>query len=203
LQGDAPAAILFLKRQIQFMQGENKLGALTPKDSMEVSEHTPLYDFYMVWARLLYRQKILARPGCRFEPQAGILPENALECLLLAQHDLGGVLENAGVSVKKTGLMEQFACVFSAMRGSDYMRMGSLAYLALFDQKNWRKQMSYGLAELQCLKADSGLDELTEALDKAQKQGEAGEFFNLLAEFPASGNILQLLNFTDFKSNNR
>jgi hypothetical protein len=193
LQGDAPASILFLKRQTQTMR----------EDSVDIGESTPLYDFYMVWAQLLYRQKILARPGCRFEPRAGILPENALECLLLAQHALEEARPDPAVSAKKIELMEQFSSVFGAVPGYAYMRMGSLAYLALFDQKNWRKQMAYGLGELQCLKAESGLDELAEALAKAQKQGKAGVFFDLLAEFPASGRILQLLNFADFKSNNR
>jgi hypothetical protein len=193
LQGDAPASILFLQRQILTMQGENNPGACAPADSVDVGEHTPLYDFYMLWARLLYRQKILARPGCHFEPRAGILPENALECLLLAQQELAEIRPDSAVSVKKTELMEQLACVFSAVHGYDYMHMGSLAYLALYDQNNWRKQLAYGLGELQCLKVESGLDELAEAADKAAKQGETKDFLSLLAAVPSYDRIMQVL----------
>jgi hypothetical protein len=193
LHGDARASSLFLERQERVAQGENNTGGSSC--AVECGQEAGLSGFYLAWASLLYKRKKLARPGCRFAPKEGLLPENALECLLLAQVEMES---GAYVSTENKFLMEQMHLVFSALPGYAHLDLGALAHLSLYGQDDWRLQAQFGLSALQCLKVESGLDELADALGKAEKQGEAPDFFRLLSGVPASESILQALKAPDF-----
>jgi hypothetical protein len=188
LQGDTDLSNLFLERQIQAMREER--GPAEGAENAPLEPGTAWSDFYILWARLLYRQNKLARPGCRFVPQAGVLPENALECLLLAQTELEHGMR---VSVRNKSLMEEMHRVFSALPGYADLDRGALAHLSLYTQNSWRIQMDFALGGLKCHKIEAGLIELEDALEKAEKQGEAGEFFRRLAGIAASESILRVL----------
>jgi hypothetical protein len=179
---------LFLKRQERAARGENNTDGSS--GIVEGARGADLSGFYLAWASLLYKQKKLARPGCRFDPGAGFLPESALECLFLAQ---SAMESGARVSTENKSLMEQMHLVFSALPGYACLDMGALAHLSLYEQNNWRLQAQFGLSELNCLKVEAGLDELAAAFGKAESQGEAPEFFRLLSGVPASESILRAL----------
>jgi hypothetical protein len=191
LHGDVRGSELFLERQRQAARDENN-----PDSGMaHCGRKDDLSAFYLTWAALLYKLKILARPGFRFVPEEGFLPQNALECLLLAQVEM----ESGGrVSVENKFLMEQMHLVFGALPGYAYLNMGALAHLSLYAQNNWRIQAEFGLSQLQCMKVEAGLDELAAALGKAENQGEAPDFFRLLSGVSASESILQALKPPDY-----
>jgi hypothetical protein len=154
-------------------------------------ENMTTCDFYILWAELLYRQKNLVRSGCHFEPQPGNIPENALECVLLAQAELG--FSTTQFSLENQKCMEELKRVLSALPAYAAMNSGALAQLSLYDLNNWSKQMEFGLCELQCLRVESGLAELEDALGKAEKQGETGDFLRLLSAVPAYGSVMKLV----------
>jgi hypothetical protein len=188
LHGDTGLSNLFLERQIRSVRDErNPAGE---PENAHIGPGSALYDFYILWARLLYRQKKLARPGCRFVPQADVLPENALECLLLAQAELE---HGAQVSMGNKELMEEMHRVFSVLPGYAELDRGALAHLSLYAQNSWPIQMDFAVSGLKCHKIETGLAELAEALDKAEKQGEAEDFFRCLAGVAASESILRVL----------
>ncbi|MDR1241448.1 MAG: glycosyltransferase [Deltaproteobacteria bacterium] len=188
LQGDTGLSNLFLERQIQAVR-DGRNPDWEPENA-HIDPGSALYDFYILWARLLYRQKKLARPGCRFAPEAGVLPENALECLLLAQAELE---HGARVSMDNKELMEEMHRIFSVLPGYADLDRGALAHLSLYAQNSWPIQMDFALSGLKCHKIETGLAELAEALDKAEKQGEAEDFFRRLAGIAASESILRVL----------
>jgi hypothetical protein len=188
LHGDIRSATLFLDRQKQAAQIENN--ADDDSGIANGGQEGGMSGFYLAWASLLYKLKKLARPGHGFVPGRGLLPENALECLFLAQSEMES---GARVSVENKFLMEQMHLVFSALPGYAGLDMGALAHLSLYGQNDWRIQAGFGLRELQCMRVEAGLDELAAALGKAENQGEASEFFRLLSEVPASESILQAL----------
>ncbi|MDR2891827.1 MAG: glycosyltransferase [Deltaproteobacteria bacterium] len=155
------------------------------------------YDFYIYWSEVLAAQGKLARPGYYFRPEPGFMPENASECLLLADNEIA---DKTSANPDYAVLPARMHAIYSCLPDYAWMDMGYLAQMSLYDPQNWLAQMRYGLAALQCLRLETGIGELGEALDKARAARAGGqqdsadrEFAALLAATPASEYIQRVL----------
>jgi hypothetical protein len=192
LHGDAFLAARFWERQEEALLAAGKP---LPRDGFPAvpAPDSPLGRdgaFYVFWAEVLENAGLLVRPGYRIRTLPGFMPESAMECLFLAQ---------AGQDAAAMSLPERYAFaarlrrVSAGVKGCAYLSMGCLAQMSLFDQKNWRISLDYGLALLKCLQLEPGLDEIAEAQGKAEAAGQGDSFRRRLEESPASDYILRIL----------
>jgi len=128
------------------------------------------------WAQHMEHRGEIFWAGFGFDPEQGMLPDDALNWLTFAAHACGGL--NREMKLCRKRLLAKTPALI-------YSHMGALADISLNDPDNWRAQLDYGLACLRCLRMQAGLFELAQARDKAQAKGDARAFSLALRKLPA------------------
>jgi hypothetical protein len=123
------------------------------------------------WSAAFRRRNSVFDCGFGFDPDEGLLPENAFSWLLFARH-----LDPA----RCTNATGSFDSLLAGIPSLLSLAVGYLAEHSLAVPDDWRVQQQYGLACLKACLVDAALSEICEARDKARSVGKEGLFRTLL-----------------------
>ncbi|MDR1945545.1 MAG: glycosyltransferase [Desulfovibrio sp.] len=158
LRGDFAGARSFLARHLVRLPENIPERRVRPPESPS--------EYCRAWAALLRRTGRVARVGFRYRPEAGILPECAVECLLLADHlqrdDPETLRQLDGLCADIPAYMD--------------FRRQILERRCRQAPENWRLLLDAGRTSLAVFRVEEGLAELDAAADAAARAGEARRF---------------------------
>ena len=151
-----------------------------------LGKHEPgnVADLCALWAGVLEKEGRAFNAGFRFDPERGQLPEDALRWLIYGRH-----LEPAS----RVALAPCFDALLADKPPFLALHLEYLAERSLFEPKNWRVQLGFGLSSIKACRVEEGLHELREARIKAAAEGRERLFFGRLNAWRPAGRIWESL----------
>jgi hypothetical protein len=149
-------------------------------------KHEPgsVADLCSLWAGVLEKEGRAFNAGFRFDPERGLLPEDALNWLIYGRY-----LEPAS----RVALAPRFDALLEGKPPFLSLHVGYLAERSLFEPKNWRAQLDFGLSSIKACRVEEGLHELREARIKAAAEGRERLFFGRLNAWRPAGRVWERL----------
>jgi len=135
-----------------------------------------------LWAKEMARHGQVLRAGFGFDA-ARHLPVTATECLMTILHEEPSHLPT----------LRLLDTMLKPVSGMELARVGFLSVLTLREREDWRLALEIGLANLKTFRLESGLEELTLALEIARNQGQECMFLRAIGVRDASGLIRKRL----------
>ena len=139
-----------------------------------------------LWSREREKEGRVFDAGLRFAPESGMLPEDALGWLIYGRH-----LEPSRLTLHT--LAPQFDALLENKPQFLFLRVGYLAEHSLYEAKNWRAQLDFGLDYIKACRVDDGLYELRAAKAKAAAEGREKLFFGRLNTWRPGGRVWESL----------
>jgi len=168
-EGQLKAAIMLWREEV-ILSGQHDPGNVP--DSVA--------DLCALWAGVLEKAGRAFDAGFRFDPDRGLLPEDALGWLTYGRY-----LEPAS----RDALAPRFDALLADKPPFLALHVGFLAERSLFDPKNWRAQLDFGLCSIKACRVEEGLHELREARIKAALEGRERLFFGRLSAWRPAGRV--------------